>query len=157
MATLSSPVTLERCSCPVKCDVLLLGAVGIQTPAYDCQKHIISKHRSHVTAAPSSKEQLHMHTCKDNLHTFQQYTQNRPMTSTVLYSSNSSYIQHWQGSINCIYCGYNVMILCGLTELVSLFQNIYTKPTFLCWSLPGCLSSCSFTSEIEIEIGPTLT
>ena len=45
----------------------------------------------------------------------------------------------------CIYCGYNVIITWGLTKLVSLFQNIYAKPTFLCWhwgwSQPGCLSS----------------
>ena len=38
-----------------------------------------------------------------------------------------------QGSINwlvCIYCGDNVMIFWGLTELLS-FQNINAKPTFL--------------------------
>ena len=33
--------------------------------------------------------------------------------------------------IVCIYCGYNVIILYGLIELVSLFQNIYAKPNFL--------------------------
>ena len=53
-----------------------------------------------------------------------------------------------QFSINwliCICCGYNFMILWGLIELVSLSQNIYPKPTFLCWhwgwSLPGYSSS----------------
>jgi len=41
--------------------------------------------------------------------------------------------------------GYNVMILWSLIELVSVFQNIYAKPTILCWHwwwlLPECLSS----------------
>ena len=59
-------------------------------------------------------------------------------------------------------CGYNIMILCGLPELVSLFQNIYATPTIQCrhwgWSLPGSLSgvlSGSITSQVET--GPTLT
>jgi len=61
---------------------------------------------------------------------------------TVWYSGRvdcvqyvSSCFQHSAGSINwlvCIYCGYNVMILWDFIERVSLFQNVYTKPTFPC-------------------------
>ena len=47
----------------------------------------------------------------------------------VLVGSNTL-----QGSINwlvCVYCGYNVLILWGLTDLVSLFENTYAMQTLL--------------------------
>ena len=51
-----------------------------------------------------------------------------------------------QGSTNwplCTRCGSNVMILQSLIELVSLFQTINAKPSFLSWSEGGhCHCAC---------------
>jgi len=64
-----------------------------------------------------------------------------------------------QNSINrlvWIYCGYNVLILWGFIELVSLFHNIYPKPNFLSWLwgrlLPSIAVGKNRTSTSTVQL-----
>jgi len=47
----------------------------------------------------------------------------------------------------CICCRYSVMILWGLIQLVSLFQNSIAKPTFLCWHWVTSLTGCFYVQN----------
>jgi len=44
------------------------------------------------------------------------------------------------------------MILRGLSELASLFQDIYTKPIYLCWHQGVVMLSGSFETQIEMGV-----